>query len=300
MTRLLTMVAILCVLAVCLGADCQGNVPAGLPVVLDRDADGLNDDGELLWFTDPDSPDTDGDGLLDGEEVHTYGTDPLLGDTDGDGLLDGAELDDHGTDPLVADTDGDGLSDGLELDEFFGSDPLNPDTDGDSFLDGEEIDLWLELLIPNETGVVVASYCTDYVSVEVRGQVGVYYRLNAMSGFPAGFLPGETVALLSPIPELNDRTGPVRARLLTGERGFFPQYGELTDFGGIITDFVPTSLSVMVIVDFGVGYEINMFHLDEAWDWAIGDFVEILSPSDDSDLWFMVNVSACEDVLLSP
>lgn len=41
--------------------------------------------------TDPNNPDTDGDGLSDGEEINTYNTDPNNPDTDGDGLSDGEE-----------------------------------------------------------------------------------------------------------------------------------------------------------------------------------------------------------------
>ena len=45
-------------------------------------------------------PDTDGDGLLDHEEIYIYGTDPLNPDTDGDGCSDGDEVLVFGTDPL--------------------------------------------------------------------------------------------------------------------------------------------------------------------------------------------------------
>ncbi len=48
--------------------------------------------------TDPDVPDTDDDGLADGEEVRTYGTDPTKADSDGDGASDGDEIA-AGTDP---------------------------------------------------------------------------------------------------------------------------------------------------------------------------------------------------------
>jgi hypothetical protein len=48
--------------------------------------------------TDPNNPDTDGDGLLDGDEVHLFGTDPLKADSNGNGIADGYE-----------DFDGDGL-----------------------------------------------------------------------------------------------------------------------------------------------------------------------------------------------
>lgn len=45
-------------------------------VVIDRDDDGLNEDAEELLGTDPDNPDTDGDGFTDSEEVDG-GSDPL-------------------------------------------------------------------------------------------------------------------------------------------------------------------------------------------------------------------------------
>ena len=77
-------------------------------VTKDSDGDGLSDYHEerLRWFngitiqTDPNNPDTDGDGVLDGEEVsvvvddknnvhhYTMHSNPMLADTDGDGLLD--------------------------------------------------------------------------------------------------------------------------------------------------------------------------------------------------------------------
>ena len=74
------------------------------------------DDG--LFAFKPASPiiDSDGDGLSDFEEIHTYGTNPGLRDTDSDGLSDGEEVHDYGTDPTKADTDGDGFADGDEVD----------------------------------------------------------------------------------------------------------------------------------------------------------------------------------------
>ncbi|MFA5954129.1 MAG: hypothetical protein WC817_01150 [Patescibacteria group bacterium] len=58
----------------------------------DSDQDGLSNAQEITAGTDPQNPDTDGDGLFDGEEVRSFGTDPLKPDTDGDGFSDGAEV----------------------------------------------------------------------------------------------------------------------------------------------------------------------------------------------------------------
>ncbi|MEM9257635.1 MAG: hypothetical protein AAGA91_19520 [Pseudomonadota bacterium] len=81
---------------------------AALPPV-DTDEDGLFDDVETNTGvfvdendtgTDPNNPDSDGDGLLDGAEL-TFGTDPTDTDSDDDGVPDGAEVG-AGTDPSVS------------------------------------------------------------------------------------------------------------------------------------------------------------------------------------------------------
>src|SRR3989339_598561 len=104
----------------------------------DDDMDGLMKKEEKLLGTDPKNPDTDGDGLKDGEEVTKYKTDPLKVDTDGDRLNDGDEVLKYKTDPLKADTDSDGLKDYDEVTKYK-TDPLKADTDGDGLKDGEEI-----------------------------------------------------------------------------------------------------------------------------------------------------------------
>ena len=65
--------------------------------------------------------DTDLDGVSDFDEIRVRGTNPLRADTDGDGLLDGQEVL-LGTDPLDPDTDDDGMSDGMEF--LQSTDPL--------------------------------------------------------------------------------------------------------------------------------------------------------------------------------
>ncbi len=65
----------------------------------DTDGDGLTDEEEKKYNTDPTMADTDQDGLFDREEVITWKTDPLNPDTDGDSYLDGEEVK-NGFNPL--------------------------------------------------------------------------------------------------------------------------------------------------------------------------------------------------------
>jgi hypothetical protein len=58
----------------------------------DSDDDSLTDEEEAKLGTNPNSVDSDNDGLFDYEEVKVYGTDPLKADTDGDGYNDGQEV----------------------------------------------------------------------------------------------------------------------------------------------------------------------------------------------------------------
>lgn len=149
----------------------------------DSDCDGLTDVEEFSaryfvngeWKqTDPDDPDSDGDGIPDGVELGREAspdpccaayfqpdadpsttTTPVDADSDGDDIIDGHEdvnrngrVDPGETDPNKRDSDGDGLADDQEL-SGTGSDgnphgfgPTNPamaDSDGDGCLDGTEL-----------------------------------------------------------------------------------------------------------------------------------------------------------------
>ncbi len=90
----------------------------------DQDADGLSNDQEAALSTDPARPDSDGDGLEDGDEVLIYSTNPNERDSDGDLLSDFDEVNTYKTNPRAADTDGDGANDGLEV--AGAGDPLAP------------------------------------------------------------------------------------------------------------------------------------------------------------------------------
>jgi uncharacterized protein (DUF1800 family) len=101
------------------------NDPADAVSDSDRDSlTALQEYNGGLNSTASDNPDTDWDGLTDGQE-HLLGTNPLVPDTDGDGITDGAEAyGSHPSNPLLTDSDGDGISDSLEL--RLGTDPMNP------------------------------------------------------------------------------------------------------------------------------------------------------------------------------
>lgn len=90
----------------------------------DSDKDGLCDEYERnISKTDPQNPDSDHDGLSDGEEVR-LGTNPNSGDTDGDGLSDYQEVREFHTDPKKADANKDGLGDFITvcIRSYFASD----------------------------------------------------------------------------------------------------------------------------------------------------------------------------------
>src|SRR5215207_8733928 len=90
---------------------------------MDTDEDGLTDELETAFGTDPLLADSDADGVSDRDETDLYGTDALDPDTDDDALDDAEELLTYGTNPLLADTDGDTLTDGEEV--AAGFDPLD-------------------------------------------------------------------------------------------------------------------------------------------------------------------------------
>ncbi len=92
----------------------------------DVDEDGASAAQEAVLGTNPNDPDSDKDGLRDGQEAFELGTNPLIQDTDKDGLLDGEEVINYNTNPLSADTDGDGFSDRDEV--LAQTDPRTPAT----------------------------------------------------------------------------------------------------------------------------------------------------------------------------
>lgn len=117
----------------------ESNIYGTDPNNPDTDGDGLSDGIEAFSNTDALDTDTDDDTLTDGEEINTYLTNPLLPDTDCDGLIDGDEVNIWGSSPLSLDTDEDGLSDNDEVTLY--TDPNDADTDDDGIDDGTEVNI---------------------------------------------------------------------------------------------------------------------------------------------------------------
>ncbi|NHI90854.1 MAG: PKD domain-containing protein, partial [Candidatus Lokiarchaeota archaeon] len=120
------------------------------PLEKDTDMDNLTDYEEFINGYDPQTNDTDGDGVSDRQEWEEQLL--MSSDSDGDNVPDGVELTSYlvslpsgsyltASDPLKADSDGDGLSDleeRYEGEDGFITDAMNPDTDNDHLPDGSE------------------------------------------------------------------------------------------------------------------------------------------------------------------
>jgi len=134
---------------------CQGGIGNGNGAGGGADSDGLSDAQELAIGTNPNNPDTDGDGIDDGTEVGVIPTSPT--DTDRDGIIDALESNnaDPDRDGLFnnndRDSDGDGIPDAIErisittglsdADNDFIPDYLDLDSDGDGLPDSMEAGL---------------------------------------------------------------------------------------------------------------------------------------------------------------
>ena len=162
----------------------------------DPDGDGLTNFEEYTAGTDPQNPDTDGDGLDDGFEVHTSLTSPLLKDTDADGLSDGEEVNGFevfsGSTGIPLNGAPVSLSGRSESSRIYYTDPLNPDTDGDTMIDGFEVQIGSDPTVADADGDADHDGRTNIqefgtlplfiVSVENSG----FLRINGQLAIPPG------------------------------------------------------------------------------------------------------------------
>ena len=176
-----------------------------------NDPDGTRADMGAFYFDQSQDADMDNDGLLDTEELTTYGTKPGIFDTDGDGLGDGQELGVTNaditfdtnqsvfkedvdpstiTDPLNSDTAGGGLSDGRE--------DLNRDGACD-FVEFDPNDASDDLFTLQSSPLIPGQQATIFLSDHRKGStIAVIYSLNGTGttstpfGFDLGLAPPVT------------------------------------------------------------------------------------------------------------
>jgi len=158
------------------------------------------------WILDPTNPDSDGDGLEDGEEVHNsnYKFDPNIDDRtvdlDADGLDNTKEVN-LTTEPRKWDTDEDGLSDGGEVYGIYGfvTDPKDKDTDDDDVPDMEET-LGLTPISPSKHAITYERflsgniYADEYVTTMAKVyKIRTYYDTKGyyIDLKPLNCTPGE-------------------------------------------------------------------------------------------------------------
>ncbi len=128
----------------------------------DFDDDGLTNLEEINIGSNININDTDGDGIIDGDEVLLYQSNPLLNDTDGDGLLDFEEIFTYFTLPNSVDSDNDTLTDYQEIFTYF-TDANNFDTDGDNLDDAWEVIHFLNPLVNDSSEDADGDGLTNYL-----------------------------------------------------------------------------------------------------------------------------------------
>ncbi|WP_049907366.1 VWA domain-containing protein [Halovivax asiaticus] len=150
----------------------------------------LGNDGTIS--TDPFDPDTDGDGLEEGEEVGEYTEISLLG-----GSSRTISYYKVGSIPTKVDSDSDGLTDYEEVETLDGLDPMNSDVDGDGISDNEDPEpttprpeaghVWAMEFA--ETNDQVAEFNRRAVYGAVFGEVGVEYTGTMVKWFDSWVPP---------------------------------------------------------------------------------------------------------------
>ncbi len=214
----------------------------------DQDADGLSALDEFTVGTGVNDPDSDGDGLFDGEEVLAgadgFITNPLLLDTDGDGISDGLEIT-AGSDP----TDANDLSVSGVLAEL----EVTPNGGSISFNQVEAVEDSIQLQV---TGVLVDGSNLDLTST----QRGSSYSSADLSVCNLGAESGEVFIVDGGLCEITIVNDGISAVVSFDIEAFAPQLlsiieGGFTGTGVFVEDDVayvtadPEGLAIIDISD---------------------------------------------------
>lgn len=216
----------------------------------DLDGDGLRNVDEVAADTRLLTPDTDRDDLVDGVEVHVFGSNPTTVDTDDDGVRDAHEVQNasapalvdtdedslvdlaeilNRTSPSAADTDLDGLPDPVERE--LGTDPQERDSDGDGLADAVEVGIYETSPVETDSdadgladGEEIQRFGTDPTEADTDGDgipdgrevlAGTDPVEAPSSGNDTGSDSQSLFGALTPLEEL----GTVLARAVTGPVG---------------------------------------------------------------------------------
>jgi hypothetical protein len=200
--------------------------PTALTPGGDVDLDVLTNWEEFQSGTSPSNPDTDSDGLLDGDSITVssgdsrytaWAADILYTDNAGQRTFRGENA--MGTDPLTLDTDSDSLSDGVETNTGIwvsatdtGTNPLNPDSDADGLKDGVE----------TKTGVFVSRTNTGTNPLKSDTDsdgAGDWYEIYA--SFTDPFIATSKPNIPYPLPDPDGSPGatdkPVKVYIMSGQ-----------------------------------------------------------------------------------
>jgi MYXO-CTERM domain-containing protein len=145
---------------------------AGTPPIVDGDHDTLPDDWEASVGLDPTSPDSDGDGISDAEEVGDV-TAPV--DTDGDGTIDAMDpdSDDDGVPDAMEAGDDDLATPAVDTDGDGAPDYRDTDSDDDTVLDGNDNCRTVENVGQEDAdGDGLGDACDDRLNPPASGSAG--------------------------------------------------------------------------------------------------------------------------------
>lgn len=152
----------------------------------DSDQDGLPDFWELENGLDPFNPDTNGNGIPDGEEDGDRDNLPNVGEFLLDRDPNDRDSNDDGTYDGNYDEDEDGVTDGTEMTN--GTDVFKIDTDGDGITDLDEINEGTNPLSPNSLPPsLIASSAASYLNA-LPYQVNSLEELYTVASRPASYL----------------------------------------------------------------------------------------------------------------
>ncbi|HWO97418.1 MAG TPA: polymorphic toxin-type HINT domain-containing protein [Bacillus sp. (in: firmicutes)] len=222
----------------------------------DTDKDGLPDaletegirvgNGKYI-VTDPNEADSDGDGLLDGEEIlideyngNQYGrmvSDPNKLDSDNDDLIDTEEIQ-FGTHAFDSDTDGDSLSDSKEVRAGFH--PIDKNPDKDQYPDAEEMNNGTDPFIYDETAWEFGQNLLLGALWGDGGETAVDWGIISENTYNSvAYLTGQIVSGLVAIGDIRDAIGNIAngnpLGVVLSLVGFIPAVG---DGAKIIEDII--------------------------------------------------------------